>query len=248
MRRLRCGLAILLCLVLDGAGMACERSAFRVVLDVGHSPQAPGARSARGIDEYRYNLALASVIETRLRAQGFFATTRMLTEGGREGLASRAAKANGLAADLLLSVHHDSVQDRLLEAWSVEGRAERYSDRFAGWSLFVSQAGARARESAVFARLLADRLLAERLPFTRHHAQAIAGERRRFLDPARGIYRYDELAVLKASAAPAVLMEAGIIVNRDEEAFLSGPDRQNRIAGAVAGAVEAYCASKDAGR
>lgn len=222
---------------------ACDRAGFRVVLDVGHSPEAPGAISAHGIEEYRFNLRLAAVIEAHLLGRGFAGTQRMLTEGGRENLALRAAKANGLRPDLILSVHHDSVQKTYLRNWTVDGAEQAYSDRFKGWSLFVSRGNGHPRESAAFARLLADRLLATGLPFTTHHTEAIRGENRRFLDASRGIYRYDDLAVLKATTAPAVLMESGIIVNRDEEVQLSGSARQNRIAGAVTEAVEAFCAS-----
>ncbi|GLS44650.1 N-acetylmuramoyl-L-alanine amidase [Methylobacterium brachythecii] len=232
----------------DAAGAACERSAFRIVLDVGHSPESPGAKSARGVDEYQFNLALAAAIESHLQQRGYTETTRMLTGGGRAGLGTRVAKANALQPDLFLSVHHDSVQKTYLETWSVNGTDQQYSDRFKGWSLFVSQASGHPRESAAFARMLADRLLASGLPFTRHHAQAIRGENRRFLDAARGIYRYDALAVLKATEAPAVLMEAGLIVNRAEEEQLAGVGRQNRIASAVTDAVDAFCHAEHGAR
>ncbi|GEO99073.1 N-acetylmuramoyl-L-alanine amidase family protein [Methylobacterium haplocladii] len=224
------------------ASAQCERAAFRIVLDVGHSPESPGATSARGIDEYRFNLSLAAIIEAHLVRQGYAETRQMLSDGGRAGLGLRAAKANALEPNLFLSVHHDSVQKTYLKSWVVDGAEQKFSDRFAGWSLFVSRANGRFRESAAFATVLADRLLDAGLPFTTHHAEAIRGENRRFLDAARGIYRFDELAVLKATEAPAVLMEAGLIINRDEEQRLAGPERQNRIARAVTGAVDAFCA------
>src|SRR5262245_34211747 len=44
----------------DDAG--CNLNRFRVVLDVGHSIDAPGARSARGIPEYQFNLLLAEQV------------------------------------------------------------------------------------------------------------------------------------------------------------------------------------------
>ena len=39
---------------------ACNRDAFRVIVDVGHTAEAPGAKSARGVYEYEFNLRLAS--------------------------------------------------------------------------------------------------------------------------------------------------------------------------------------------
>ena len=39
---------------------ACRRAAFRAIIDVGHTEQAPGATSARGVLEFVFNLNLAS--------------------------------------------------------------------------------------------------------------------------------------------------------------------------------------------
>jgi len=50
---------------------ACKRTAFRAVIDVGHTAQAPGATSARGFLEFSFNLILAKRIEQQLLAAGF---------------------------------------------------------------------------------------------------------------------------------------------------------------------------------
>jgi hypothetical protein len=41
---------------------------------------------------------------------------------------------------------------------------------------------------------------------------------------------------------PAVLLEAGSIINRDEELLMSSPERQSAISAAVTDAVESFCA------
>ena len=48
------------------AKATCDRAAFVVVLDVGHTAESPGARSARGLREYEFNLRLGSLIEKQL--------------------------------------------------------------------------------------------------------------------------------------------------------------------------------------
>src|SRR5262249_20799071 len=48
----------------------CNKSTFQIALDVGHSPAAPGAISARGVTEYSFNLRLTGVIERTLMAHG----------------------------------------------------------------------------------------------------------------------------------------------------------------------------------
>src|SRR5271170_29242 len=49
----------------------CARSAFRVLIDVGHTATSPGADSARGVPEYEFNLKLAEVIAQSLHEAGF---------------------------------------------------------------------------------------------------------------------------------------------------------------------------------
>jgi N-acetylmuramoyl-L-alanine amidase len=50
-----------------GDSGSCARSAFRVLIDVGHTATSPGADSARGVPEYEFNLKLADVIAQSLR-------------------------------------------------------------------------------------------------------------------------------------------------------------------------------------
>jgi N-acetylmuramoyl-L-alanine amidase len=47
---------------------------------------------------------------------------------------------------------------------------------------------------------------------------------------------------------PAVLLEAGSIVNRSEERIVASPERQRVVAGAVVAAVESVCPSLQRGR
>src|SRR6185369_11493321 len=73
----------------------CDRAAFRAIVDVGHSLQVPGARSARGFTEYEFNLALAKQVEQRLIASGFGKTTLLVTDGpAMQGLARRVTQTN----------------------------------------------------------------------------------------------------------------------------------------------------------
>src|SRR5205814_1284503 len=69
-------------------------------------------------------------------------------DGHRSALFDRAAKANGLPADLFLSIHHDSVPDRFLQHWEYEGSRHPFSDRFKGHSLVVSYEHGDVRVSA----------------------------------------------------------------------------------------------------
>ncbi len=227
----------------------CRPENFRIALDVGHTPEAPGATSARGVKEHMFNLQLARRIQDALLDGGFYRTRLITVHGsGRAQLAKRTGEANAAGADLLLSIHHDDVQDAYHETWTYRGAPHAYSDRFSGYSLFVSQDNRHFKESLLFARLLGEELAAHGLHYSAHHAEPVRGEGRLLVDATAGVYRYDDLYVLRFSTSPAVLMEAGIIVNRRDELVLAAPEGQRRIAAAVVAAANAYCLPPSASR
>jgi N-acetylmuramoyl-L-alanine amidase len=223
---------------------SCNRAAFRIIVDVGHTASKPGATSARGLGEYDFNLRLAKEIEQTLLDAGFARSVLLVTtEWRRVGLFQRAAKANSLPADLFLSIHHDSVPDRFLQTWEYEGSEHQFSDRFKGHSLFVSYDNGDFRGSVQFARLLGNELKARGLQYTPHYVEKFMGHRRReLIDAEAGVYRYDQLIVLKGTRMPAVLLEAGSIINRDEELAMGDPERRARVSAAVADALVSFCA------
>ena len=61
------------------------------------------------------------------------------------------------------------------------------------------------------------------------------------MDAEVGVYRYDALIVLRTTQMPAVLLEAGSIVNRDEELLLASTNHRLLIATSVVSAVDRFC-------
>jgi N-acetylmuramoyl-L-alanine amidase len=226
---------------------SCPRAAtFLTVVDVGHTAGAPGAMSARGVYEYDFNLTLARRIDADLRAAGFVRTVLMVTaQAPRAGLFQRAKRANALKADLFLAVHHDAVPDGFLVTWQFNGHEQQYNDVFPGHSLFVSKDNGDPRGSLAFAHLLGMALKGFGLKYTTHYKEKYMGNRQRILvDAQAGVYRYDQLIVLMSTRMPAVLLEAGSIVNRAEELALESPERQMLISSAVVEAVDAFCTAR----
>jgi N-acetylmuramoyl-L-alanine amidase len=221
----------------------CRPGRFKIALDVGHTIEAPGATSARGIKEYAFNLRLAKEIAKTL-SDASFQTHLVIVQGDKRAqqLFKRVQRANALDADLFVSIHHNDVQDRYKEKWMYEGESRFYSDRFAGHSLFVSRENPKIAESLAFGHRLGIALKDQGLVYTNHHLENVAGERRKLLDPEAGVYRYDKLFVLMHTKMPAVLVEAGIIVNRDEELLLETPEHRDRFAHAMLVAAIDFCA------
>jgi len=222
----------------------CDRAAFRLIVDVGHTAEVPGAKTARGLHEYEFNLRLAKLIEQQLRDAGFGKTMLLITEGAKmASLAHRVARANASGADLFLSIHHDSVPDQFLEKWQYQGEEHSFSDRFKGHSIFISNDNSDRVGSLAFARLLGRQMKARGMQYAHHYTEKFMGHRQRVLvDPEAGVYRYDQLIVLKDTLMPAVLLEAGSIINRGEELAMATPERQGLISASVLDALDAFCA------
>ena len=209
--------------------------AASIAVDVGHYLAKPGVISARGVTEFEYNLRLAREVAGALRRAGH-ETVLIGDDGLAENLGARAPRANGM--DLLISIHHDSVQPRFLSSWEFGGETLLYSDHFSGYSLFVSRLNGHAGASLKCASAIGAALGGTGFTPSRYHADPIAGENRPFADEANGVHYFDNLAVLKTAGVPALLFEAGVIVNRDEELRMRDPAVRNRIADAIVAAVE----------
>ena len=210
--------------------------AATIALDVGHFLAEPGATSARGRPELEFNRDLARDIESALTALGH--TTQVIgADGGMKSLWRRPRAAKG--ADLFISVHHDSTQARYQSAWTYEGIERRYSDRFAGFSAFVSRENVAWRRALGCASAIGAALVKAGFKPSLYHADPVLGENRPFADEANGVHYFDHLAVLRHAAMPALLFEAGVIVNRDEEIKMRDGEVRKQIAARVAEGIDA---------
>jgi N-acetylmuramoyl-L-alanine amidase len=219
-----------------------------VVLDPGHGPMHPGAVSARGLPETTFNDRLAAALVAKLGAKEGF-TVLLTREPGEElSLAGRVKRIREADPDLVISIHHDSVQPQFLKRWKHGGKRRRYCDRFSGFSLFVPTAGYYAEVSRKAATALADGLLAGEHRFTSHHAMKIPGESRAWVDQARGIHDGGFLYLARHVDRPFVLWEAGVLVHREEESRLSDPARIDETAATAASAIEAFFRGLDRDR
>ena len=222
--------ALLLC------ALARPVAAAGVAIDVGHYLEEPGVVSARGRPEFEFNLEIAREIEAALKARGH--TTKLIgADGKMKDLWRRPRAAQGV--DLFVSVHHDSVQNKYLLTWTHDGVERRYSDRFAGFSLFVSRENPELKRSLRCASAIGAALIKTGFKPSLYHADPILGEDRPFADRDNGVHYFDHLAVLRSATMPALLIEAGVIVSREEEIKMSDNKIQKQMAAGVAAGIEA---------
>lgn len=226
------GRAALAVVVVLAADLPCAVAGEGLLaVDVGHTLVAAGATSARGRGEFAFNLELAGHLADALHERRW--AVRTINADGRiDSLRARSQAASGAA--FLLSVHHDSVNAFELRPWRWDGQALDYNDEFAGHSLFVSRDNPHTAMSILCARSIGARL--QRMGFEPTHKN---GRRRSYADRTHAVHYYDGLAVLRHARMPAVLFEAGVIKNRDEELRLRDPVLQARMADAIATGISA---------
>ena len=145
-----------------------------------------------------------------------------------------------IRADVFLSIHHDSAQRKFFTPWIHEGKQRFFADQFSGFSLFVSRENPKFDASVRLAEQIADVWLAVGVSRTLHHAAPINGENRELLDRRRGIYEAPFLVVREAKL-PAVLVEVGVLVNRDEELRLETAAYRKRMQVALLDALKHFC-------
>jgi N-acetylmuramoyl-L-alanine amidase len=219
-----------------------------VVIDPGHGGDQDGALSPAGVKEKDVVLQIARRLRPRLEQLG---AKVVLTRTGDIAvpLTTRAAVANGLKADLFVSIHLNSMATP--EARRTSSGVETY---------FLSADASDANAAAAAARENADRLAGEPIPDPGdpvagilqdlEQAASLAGSSRlayalheRLIAALgaedRGV-KQAPFYVLAGARMPAVLLEVGFISNGAESQRLLTPAHQERIAAAIAAGVKSW--------
>jgi N-acetylmuramoyl-L-alanine amidase len=226
-----CGNYLTAVMLLLATACAEKRPAL-IAIDVGHSIAQPGASSARGRREFEFNKDMAQVMYDYLQTHKVPA--QQIGQAGLiRALVDRTAAAHAAGADFLLSIHHDSVQPQYFKAWQWQASPQLYSDQFSGFSLFVSRKNPQLASSLRCASAIGAALQSKGMHASAHHGETISGEAKAKADQQHGVYYYDNLMVLKTALMPAVLLEVGVIVNRDEELAVQQPTFRTMVAEAV---------------
>lgn len=203
--------------------------AFELTLDVGHTPTKFGTSSSSCKKEYDYNLVLAKHITAYLNAKKI----KPLLSYGEITFDDRYESSS--QKDLFLSIHHDAMQEQFIQRDKNNCPNSNYAS---GFSIFVSQKNPYYLKSLQYAKTIGASLIKQGYKPTHHHAENIVGENRILLDKKLGIYIFDDLKVLKNAKAPAVLLEAGVIVNPIDELRVQTPKFMDAISLSILKAID----------
>jgi N-acetylmuramoyl-L-alanine amidase len=220
----------------------------RVVIDPGHGGREEGAVSPGGLKEKDLVLDIAQRLRDRLRAAGYAAALTREDDQAMD-LESRAAVANRLKADIFLSIHANA---------SMRAAAHGAETYF----LSYGSAGATDAEAMRLARLenispggsgtasggrgtdldvvLWEMAQAEHLTSSSRLAGLIQGELNGVGGTADRGVKQAPFRVLVGAAMPAALVEVGFLTHQEDEKLLGTADHRDRIASALAAAVERF--------
>lgn len=185
--------------ILVGSFVSAECQKTIIALDIGHSPQKQGAYSSRGIGEYQFNKAVAISLFYSLKEKGCLPFFINPSEADIK-LSQRTKEAEKMGADIFISIHHDSVKEKYLRKWNYYNKPHHYSDKFSGLGKEIGHALRKSNFAPSY-----------------HHTEDIKGERKQIFDRGLGIYRYDNLVVLKRGQLPSVLIEGGVILTHSPQ-------------------------------
>jgi N-acetylmuramoyl-L-alanine amidase len=202
-----------------------------VAVDVGHGGKDTGAISARGRTEFEFNRDFAGRLATTLREREL-GVLEVNFDGKIGSLAARPAAAVG--SDFFIAIHHDSVGEPWLLDWEWNGQPQRYTEVKRGFGIFVSAQNPVLETSLRCASTIGAMMRRAGFAPSDWHARKHVPA-----DAENGVWYYDNLVVLYRTTLPAVLFEAGVIKHRDEELELLDPERQARMADAVATGIAA---------
>jgi N-acetylmuramoyl-L-alanine amidase len=220
-----------------------------IVIDPGHGGIETGALGPAGLEEKDIALDLARRLRQILQNDGRLSVVLTRDEDRLVGLDERTAIANHNQADLFLSIHlnassrpnaqgaetyflsSDSTDDEARTLAALENRAAGVSDESV-----VTVEGERADIDLVLWDMAQNQYLAESSVLAENmqiHLNELTGTR------DRGV-RQAPFRVLMGATMPAILVEVGFISNPDEEAQLRTLGYRNRVAQAMATAVNDF--------
>ncbi|ESY69645.1 N-acetylmuramoyl-L-alanine amidase [Mesorhizobium opportunistum] len=223
---------------------------FTVVIDPGHGGVDGGAEGLNGTIEKDVTLAFATELRDKLAAAGKYDVfmTRDTDEYLR--LDDRVRIARQHEADLLISIHADTISVKGIRGATVytvsdkasdpEAQAladrENLSDQFAGMVI--------KDDKKEVTDILIDLIRRETHTFSMSFAHTLVGQLSTSVGLINNPQRSAGFKVLKAPDVPSVLVELGYLSNAKDEAQLLDADWRDKAAQSITNAVALFASAR----
>ena len=225
-----------------------------IVIDAGHGGIDGGAEGPAGSMEKNVTLAFAEAFKEALEAEDGIRVAMTRTDDAFLSLSARVRRARTEKADLLVSLHADSISIRSLRGATVYTLSDKASD-----ALAQSLADQENREDTIIgasldkapeaiAAILVDLARIETRVFSTGLAQQVISSFEGQVKLINNPLRHAGFRVLQAPDVPSVLVEMGYLSNREDEKLLTDDEWRRNTARLLAQSVQNYRKTILAGR
>ena len=231
-------------------GGEADRAVFSrrrtVVLDPGHGGIDGGAKGRGRTIEKIVTLAFARTLKAALEDAGPFDVEMTRTADTFVPLSRRLAFTREKKADLMISIHADSLRQRSIRGATVYTLNAEGSDALArGLADRQNRADLMAgittpKLDATTGDILFDLMHRETRAFSGRFAELAVAHLREATRLISNPHRSADFYVLKAPEVPSVLLELGYLSNRQDERLMASDEWRRRTAQAMALAVTTY--------
>jgi N-acetylmuramoyl-L-alanine amidase len=229
-----------------GAAGKQAKMPFTVVLDAGHGGIDGGAEGVHGTQEKDVTLAFAKALEDALSDLEDIKVVMTRTKDEFISLSGRLRAAHEATADLLVSLHADSIRIRRLRGATVYTLSDRASDAVAATlaaeanhdEAVVGPALDQAPESV--AGILVDMARNETRVFSTGLAGEIITSFEGQVNLINNPHRQAGFRVLQSPDLPSALIELGYLSNPEDEKLLTDETWRKKTAGLLAQSISAY--------
>lgn len=225
---------------------AKEDGRFAVVIDPGHGGIDGGAKGADGTLEKELTLAIALKLRTAVEELGPYDVKLTRTEDEFLSLRERVQFAERNHADLVISLHADSLRQQWVRGASVYTLSRKASDTLAqqladseNMADIVAGLDNPEQEDAV-TDILADLTARETAVYSRSFSAKLVEKLAQGIDLIKNPQRSASFVVLKAPEVPGVLLELGYLSNSEDEQLMTDPKWQAELVRLLARSVHSF--------
>lgn len=219
---------------------------FTVVIDPGHGGIDNGAQGVKGTREKDVTLAFSKAIAEALSKYDGIEVVLTREDDRFISLGGRVRIAREHNADVMMSVHADSIRYPDIRGATVYTVSDKASDRMAA---DLARRENKSDEAAGVEATPTNEVVADILmDLTRRETQVFSiGLARSVLDEFKGeirlinnAHRYAGFRVLGAPDVPSLLVELGYLSNVEDEKLLNDPEWREKTAGLLAAALDGF--------
>ena len=225
-----------------------------IVIDAGHGGIDGGAEGPTGSMEKNVTLAFAEALKKALEQEDGIRVAMTRTDDSFLSLSARVRKAREEQADLLISLHADSISVKSLRGATVYTLSDKASDELA-----QSLADQENRDDAIVgasledapeavAAILVDLARTETRVFSTGLARQVINSFEGQVKLINNPLRHAGFRVLQAPDVPSVLIEMGYLSNHEDEKLLTDDAWRQSTARLLAQSVQNYRKTILAGR